>query len=95
MNEDLKNRYEKIKREIWEVQVAYRKSLKPCPFCGDTPSIDAYYSTYENGGTYWYNKIYCSNCGCQMEDHTYESEDVILVELNSYSLVEKWNNRVK
>lgn len=95
MNEELKKRYYEIKKEIWNAQTGYRKSLKPCPFCGDTPTIGTYYSIGEDGEIYWYNKIQCSNCGCQMEDKRHISEDVMGVELGADYIVEKWNMRVK
>ena len=95
MKKSLKNKYQDIKDEIWQAFVDDIKRLKPCPFCGDTPTLDICQTTDEDGFATWYASIRCHNCGCIMKDFDHFYEDAIEARLHSSMLIENWNNRVK
>lgn len=94
MERSLENELQDIKEKVWRAYMEGNKQLKPCPFCGDTPTITVRQITDEDGYTIWRALVACDNCGCEMKDnHAYE--DVLEAELYSSRLVDKWNGRVK
>lgn len=84
---ELNKIYEEINKKFYE----QRKALKPCPFCGDTPTIDIYTDDYG----FWASSIRCSNCDYLMKDIRNQCETPIEARLNSPYLITKWNTRVK
>lgn len=90
----LENEFQDIKEKVWRAYMEGNKQLKPCPFCGDTPTITVRQITDEDDCAWWRATITCDNCGCTFkDDHTYEN--AIEAELYSSRLVERWNNRIK
>lgn len=62
--------------------------LKPCPFCGKSPTIfysSGKHDSYSEGPDLW--QIACDNCDLAMDGETEESDKIILIE--------KWNRRDK
>lgn len=70
--------------------------LKPCPFCGQTPTLEVkpmWHGSHGYHGCFEYD-IHCKNCGCrvglgQNTDIYISSEEAM------NNAIKKWNRRAK
>lgn len=71
----------------------YEKQLKPCPFCGSTPTIGEYGYGSGNYGSGHRIEIHCNHCKVEMicGDTSWRSLENCQEELQE--AVNKWNNR--
>ena len=80
-------------------------TLKPCPFCGETPYLEIKREYNTNGADYLSAVIDCEGCGARMESdkdwpdcHYSTHAPTIAAEAKSRSeqiinVTSKWNNR--
>lgn len=94
MGKELNQRYNELNSDSINYFIELNKQLKPCPFCGDIPTLDLKYVNDEDGFGFWCPIISCFNCGCGMTSKN-QYEDEMGARLCSDYLVEKWNSRVK
>ena len=92
---ELRNEFNKVCTKINNEFYKQRNTLKPCPFCGDTPTIDICQQEDTDGWAFWAPSIRCSNCGYSMKDIRNQYESSIEARLCSPYLIAKWNTRVK
>lgn len=95
MSKNLQEEFNKLEADVGKEFFKQIKTLKPCPFCGDTPTIDIHQQEDTDGYVFWAPSIKCSNCGCSMNDIRNQHENSIEAKLGSSYLIAKWNTRIK
>ena len=95
MSKNLQEEFNKLEADVGKEFFEQVQTLKPCPFCGNTPKIETCQTKDDDEWTYYYPQVKCANCCISMKDARFLRESSIEAKLSVTHLITRWNSRIK
>lgn len=83
-----------LREAVIEMMNSGTYELKPCPFCGSTPTIMSreFFEELDEENGLACITINCKNCGLDFRDHTHDEHNYFV---RAFLVSEKWNRRAE